>query len=70
MQFKPEQSKVRLSYAVTGLCCLFLIILLVDFADEIFFLNLEKYHGVILLPEGLIESIPEVYALLKVNHGF
>lgn len=27
----------------------------------------DKYHGVILLPEGLIESIPEVYALLKVN---
>lgn len=27
----------------------------------------EKYHGVILLPEGLIESIPEVYALLKVT---
>ncbi|KAF2324830.1 hypothetical protein GH714_017352 [Hevea brasiliensis] len=25
----------------------------------------DKYHGVILLPEGLIESIPEVYALLK-----
>ncbi|KAK3427368.1 hypothetical protein EUGRSUZ_F03611 [Eucalyptus grandis] len=29
----------------------------------------EKYHGVILLPEGLIESIPEVYALLKEIHG-
>jgi hypothetical protein len=27
----------------------------------------DKYHGVILIPEGLIESIPEVYALLKVN---
>ncbi|KAJ6939950.1 hypothetical protein NC651_006188 [Populus alba x Populus x berolinensis] len=26
----------------------------------------DKNHGVILLPEGLIESIPEVYALLKV----
>ncbi|KAF8377966.1 hypothetical protein HHK36_031355 [Tetracentron sinense] len=26
----------------------------------------DKYHGVILLPEGLIESIPEVYALLQV----
>lgn len=25
-----------------------------------------KYHGVILLPEGLIESIPEFYALLQV----
>lgn len=25
-----------------------------------------KYHGVILLPEGLVESIPEVYALLQV----
>ncbi|EFJ20412.1 hypothetical protein SELMODRAFT_108705 [Selaginella moellendorffii] len=29
----------------------------------------EKYHGVILLPEGLIESIPEVYALLQEIHG-
>lgn len=27
----------------------------------------DKNHGVILLPEGLIESIPEVYALLKVT---
>ncbi|KAK4389987.1 Pyrophosphate--fructose 6-phosphate 1-phosphotransferase subunit alpha [Sesamum angolense] len=27
-----------------------------------------KYHGVILLPEGLIESIPEVYALLQEIH--
>ncbi|KAL7244576.1 hypothetical protein ACSBR2_000035 [Camellia fascicularis] len=31
--------------------------------------NQEKYHGVILLPEGLIESIPEVYALLQEIHG-
>ncbi|GKE32920.1 pyrophosphate--fructose 6-phosphate 1-phosphotransferase subunit alpha, partial [Tanacetum coccineum] len=30
----------------------------------------EKYHGVILLPEGLIESIPEVYALLQEIHRF
>lgn len=29
----------------------------------------DKYHGVILLPEGLIESIPEVYALLQVKFG-
>ncbi|KAF7829454.1 pyrophosphate--fructose 6-phosphate 1-phosphotransferase subunit alpha [Senna tora] len=29
----------------------------------------DKYHGVLLLPEGLIESIPEVYALLKEIHG-
>ncbi|KAI4321692.1 hypothetical protein MLD38_035042 [Melastoma candidum] len=29
----------------------------------------DKYHGVILLPEGLIESIPEVYALLNEIHG-
>ncbi|KAK4744423.1 hypothetical protein SAY87_010735 [Trapa incisa] len=28
----------------------------------------DKYHGVILLPEGLIESIPEVHALLKEIH--
>eukprot|EP00268_Persea_americana_P015715 TRINITY_DN1736_c0_g1_i2.p1 TRINITY_DN1736_c0_g1~~TRINITY_DN1736_c0_g1_i2.p1 ORF type:complete len:387 (-),score=74.99 TRINITY_DN1736_c0_g1_i2:1122-2282(-) len=29
----------------------------------------DKYHGVLLLPEGLIESIPEVYALLQEIHG-
>ncbi|XP_044510853.1 pyrophosphate--fructose 6-phosphate 1-phosphotransferase subunit alpha [Mangifera indica] len=31
--------------------------------------ELDKNHGVILLPEGLIESIPEVYALLKEIHS-
>ncbi|XP_043717648.1 pyrophosphate--fructose 6-phosphate 1-phosphotransferase subunit alpha-like [Telopea speciosissima] len=29
----------------------------------------DKYHGVILLPEGLIESIPELYALLQEIHA-
>ncbi|KAL7127927.1 hypothetical protein ABFS83_14G282600 [Erythranthe nasuta] len=29
----------------------------------------DKYHGVILLPEGLIESFPEVFALLQEIHG-
>ncbi|XP_010061240.2 pyrophosphate--fructose 6-phosphate 1-phosphotransferase subunit alpha [Eucalyptus grandis] len=29
----------------------------------------DKNHGVILIPEGLIESIPEVYSLLKEIHG-
>ncbi|CAL9076793.1 unnamed protein product [Musa acuminata var. zebrina] len=29
----------------------------------------EKYHGVILIPEGLVESIPELYALLQEIHG-
>ncbi|KAK3014327.1 hypothetical protein RJ639_008920 [Escallonia herrerae] len=29
----------------------------------------DKYHGVMLLPEGLIESIPEVYALLQEIYG-
>ncbi|CAN4095509.1 unnamed protein product [Withania somnifera] len=29
----------------------------------------DKNHGVILLPEGLIESIPEVYSLLQEIHG-
>lgn len=28
----------------------------------------DKYHGVVLLPEGLIESIPECYALLQELH--
>ncbi|KAG9452142.1 hypothetical protein H6P81_005046 [Aristolochia fimbriata] len=31
--------------------------------------EIDKYHGVILLPEGLIESIPEVHALLQEIHG-
>jgi hypothetical protein len=26
----------------------------------------EKYHGVVLIPEGLVDTIPELYALLKV----
>lgn len=26
----------------------------------------DKNHGVILIPEGIVESIPELYALLKV----
>ncbi|XP_057837529.2 pyrophosphate--fructose 6-phosphate 1-phosphotransferase subunit alpha [Cryptomeria japonica] len=29
----------------------------------------DKYHGVILLPEGLIENIPEIYALLQEIHS-
>ncbi|KAI3956788.1 hypothetical protein MKW92_003932 [Papaver armeniacum] len=29
----------------------------------------DKNHGVILLPEGLIESIPEIYALLQEIHS-
>ncbi|XP_020090695.1 pyrophosphate--fructose 6-phosphate 1-phosphotransferase subunit alpha isoform X2 [Ananas comosus] len=29
----------------------------------------DKYHGVILIPEGLVESIPELYALLQEIHG-
>ncbi|XP_010913868.1 pyrophosphate--fructose 6-phosphate 1-phosphotransferase subunit alpha isoform X2 [Elaeis guineensis] len=28
-----------------------------------------KYHGVILIPEGLVESIPELYALLQEIHS-
>jgi hypothetical protein len=27
----------------------------------------DKYHGVVLIPEGLVESIPELYALLQVS---
>ncbi|CAL9127522.1 unnamed protein product [Musa textilis] len=29
----------------------------------------DKYHGVILIPEGLVESIPELYALLQEIHS-
>lgn len=37
-----------------------------------FFLILcpDKYHGVILIPEGIVESIPEMYALLQVQSLF
>ncbi|XP_020693314.1 pyrophosphate--fructose 6-phosphate 1-phosphotransferase subunit alpha-like isoform X2 [Dendrobium catenatum] len=31
--------------------------------------ELEKYHGVVLIPEGLVESIPELYALLQEIHA-
>lgn len=35
--------------------------------DHMFiYLFSEKYHGVIIMPEGLIESIPEMRALLNV----
>jgi hypothetical protein len=27
----------------------------------------DKNHGVVLIPEGLVESIPELYALLQVS---
>lgn len=37
---------------------------------ENWFIGTEKYHGVILFPEGLIESIPEVYALLQVTNVY
>ncbi|KAL3734461.1 hypothetical protein ACJRO7_023763 [Eucalyptus globulus] len=36
--------------------------------DSVYVL-IDKNHGVILIPEGLIESIPEVYSLLKEIHG-
>ncbi|RCV08051.1 hypothetical protein SEVIR_1G300500v4 [Setaria viridis] len=29
----------------------------------------DKNHGVVLIPEGLVESIPELYALLQEIHG-
>ncbi|RCV21463.1 hypothetical protein SETIT_4G141400v2 [Setaria italica] len=29
----------------------------------------DKYHGVVLIPEGLVETIPELYALLQEIHG-
>uniref|UniRef100_A0ACD6AIS2 Uncharacterized protein n=1 Tax=Avena sativa TaxID=4498 RepID=A0ACD6AIS2_AVESA len=29
----------------------------------------DKYHGVVLIPEGLVESIPELYALLQEIHA-
>ncbi|KAJ3693177.1 hypothetical protein LUZ60_008657 [Juncus effusus] len=29
----------------------------------------DKYHGVILIPEGIVESIPEMFALLQEIHG-
>ncbi|CAA7407258.1 unnamed protein product [Spirodela intermedia] len=29
----------------------------------------DKYHGVVLIPEGLVESIPELYALLQEIHS-
>lgn len=37
-----------------------------SFPDALFCFCTDKYHGVILIPEGLVESIPELYALLQV----
>ncbi|RWW83944.1 hypothetical protein BHE74_00007500 [Ensete ventricosum] len=36
-------------------------------AEKVYLFTIsEKYHGVVLIPEGLVESIPELYALLQV----
>lgn len=29
-----------------------------------------KYHGVLLIPEGLIESIPEMYSVIQVGASY
>lgn len=63
MQFKLGLNKVRKIYV-------FFVVFEVFFQLNFLlteFLDLDKNHGVILLPEGLIESIPEVYALLQVK---
>jgi len=36
------------------------------FVGVLLILFTDKNHGVILIPEGLVESIPELYALLQV----
>lgn len=38
-----------------------------SFSDILIIASSDKNHGVILIPEGLVESIPELYALLQVN---
>ncbi|KAG2653464.1 hypothetical protein PVAP13_1NG458100 [Panicum virgatum] len=39
------------------------------FVGVLLILFTDKNHGVILIPEGLVESIPELYALLQEIHG-
>lgn len=41
--------------------------LLFSFCYLSFVYGADKYHGVILIPEGLVENIPELYALLQVQ---
>jgi hypothetical protein len=62
MQSKPEQCKVldNLSH------CISCFVINCNIGHLTWLIAPDKNHGVILLPEGLIESIPEVYALLKV----
>lgn len=59
MQSKPELKKV-------GCHWLYLFNDQFVLSDALYVFGAEKYHGVILIPEGLVESIPELYALLQV----
>lgn len=63
MQYKPGPDKVSSSLVVFNA----MVVLISIFVIWSILFGPDKNHGVILLPEGLIESIPEVYALLKVN---
>jgi len=62
MQSKHEQSKVLDNLS----CCISCFVINCGIGHLTWLIAPDKNHGVILLPEGLIESIPEVYALLKV----
>lgn len=68
MQFKLGQSKVLNNSSLFMLLVIISVFVIwpISFSPPSFW-GPDKYHGVILLPEGLIESIPEIYALLKVT---
>lgn len=61
MRFKLGGKKVKSFQKV------FLRPLFFSFCYLSFVYGADKYHGVILIPEGLVESIPELYALLQVQ---
>jgi pyrophosphate--fructose-6-phosphate 1-phosphotransferase len=65
-QFKLLLLSLMVIVSVFFFFFLIIIIIIIIFLSDIF-CGPDKNHGVILLPEGLIESIPEIYALLKVT---
>ena len=54
--------RTTLCNAVSDVFCL-----VTNFSDKTFIFFPDKNHGVILIPEGIVESIHELYALLKVT---
>jgi hypothetical protein len=69
MQFRRELKKVGLPFLVHVLWGVHVTSILLDYFNlsMLWIVISDKNHGVILIPEGLVESIPELYALLQVS---